>query len=916
MMESSFRYKMALLTYGYTLRLLIMVVLSIFSLTILINSFGNLAHAASPGSIVITEIMYNPSSGNQDDEFLEIYNASDSTIDLNGWYFSNGIDLTFSNSTLINAGEYAIVSPSILQTQTTYSKTPIAIYNNTSLSNSGETLTLKDNIGNIISSVTYDDSPPWPLSPDGNGPSLELKNLNANTLLSSSWGASLNDHGTPGEVNSINDLNLPLISNVTIPGNVSENQQITINANISNEDNLNVTLQYLVNFDTYIDLEMFDDGNHEDGLASDNIYGASIPGQPAGTLVRYSVIASNNDGAATMPSNEDSQDYYSYIVDDGTQSDIPILRWYMDPDDFDDMTTNHLSDDLSFPAVVSLGDQIFDNSRVRVKGGSSVNFAKRKYKFDLPSGYTVQQAGFESGIDEFSIQTYFLNLSEIPEKLVNKVLDRYEEPTLFQRYVRVHKNDIGPSDFYGHYLFTETYDDSWRDKNGYNTGALYKEATEKKTRTDEDSSDIDSLINNLTTLSGEELKRYIYNNIDIANIINYNAIMAVIRNDDWFTFHNQYQYRDTEGSQRWQYLAWDNDNSFMTVYFDGIFAYTRSPIISPLPSNQSLPPYQYRLVERAMFQFKEFEDMYYRRVATIYDDLYGSDLTKQWYEELYTASYQTLVDDMQKWGDSKQELANLIFGTDPFDLPDDLDLGLTPSNIFSDGTPEDIKAIFDYGEDEFKNQMDQLRISALLPPSQQLDAFVEIYEPKTINNIRYIEIYNTLDSAIDLSGWTIPELNFNFKQGSVIPANSTAYITEDDVLFRQTKPEGYFVIGTSQDWPQKLDSIRLLNNYNNEVFKKIFNTQFNSNLESILTQINKPKNNILLSNFVATDQNNETITFNSNCDNGKCNSNLINNNPSSNKLIKDGTFDRFYIVLLITFFSLTLFLIKKLNRKI
>jgi len=53
--------------------------------------------------------------------------------------------------------------------------------------------------------VPYEDQYPWPLAPDGNGPTLELHNPLSDNSLGQNWLAE-SIHGTPGEENSIVDL--------------------------------------------------------------------------------------------------------------------------------------------------------------------------------------------------------------------------------------------------------------------------------------------------------------------------------------------------------------------------------------------------------------------------------------------------------------------------------------------------------------------------------------------------------------------------------------------------------------------------------------------------------------------------------------------------------------------------------------
>ena len=61
--------------------------------------------------IVITEIMYNPAeSGADSTEFIELYNAGATTVDLQGYYFSLGVVDTFLVSTPIAAGGYVVTA--------------------------------------------------------------------------------------------------------------------------------------------------------------------------------------------------------------------------------------------------------------------------------------------------------------------------------------------------------------------------------------------------------------------------------------------------------------------------------------------------------------------------------------------------------------------------------------------------------------------------------------------------------------------------------------------------------------------------------------------------------------------------------------------------------------------------------------
>jgi hypothetical protein len=56
----------------------------------------------------------------------------------------------------------------------------------------------------MVDTVHYDDTAPWPTEPDGTGPTLELISPSLDNALASSWKASCEPHGTPGEQNCTN----------------------------------------------------------------------------------------------------------------------------------------------------------------------------------------------------------------------------------------------------------------------------------------------------------------------------------------------------------------------------------------------------------------------------------------------------------------------------------------------------------------------------------------------------------------------------------------------------------------------------------------------------------------------------------------------------------------------------------------
>src|SRR5208283_626074 len=67
------------------------------------NDFYRLS-AQTPGAsnpsirlsdVVINELMYDPISGNDDDQYIELYNRSTNAVNLSGWTLSDAVTFTF-----------------------------------------------------------------------------------------------------------------------------------------------------------------------------------------------------------------------------------------------------------------------------------------------------------------------------------------------------------------------------------------------------------------------------------------------------------------------------------------------------------------------------------------------------------------------------------------------------------------------------------------------------------------------------------------------------------------------------------------------------------------------------------------------------------------------------------------------------
>ncbi len=165
---------------------------------------GQMAEATS---LRISEIHYHPLAsedrGSSAFEFIELTNIAETTVQLGGLRFSEGIEFVF-DPFLLEVGETVLV---VNDREAFLSRYGEALADriageygeDSRLSNGGETITLVSRDGAVIDRVTYEDGSPWPGSADGEGASLERLALGGDGGPSN-WMASAESGGTPGAV--------------------------------------------------------------------------------------------------------------------------------------------------------------------------------------------------------------------------------------------------------------------------------------------------------------------------------------------------------------------------------------------------------------------------------------------------------------------------------------------------------------------------------------------------------------------------------------------------------------------------------------------------------------------------------------------------------------------------------------------
>jgi hypothetical protein len=288
--------------------------------------------------LVINEVHCEADPKTEFIEFVELLNTGPVPLDLGGYRFTDGIDFVFPPGTLLGVAEYLLLGENTAALASRFPNLPQTFQYSGSLSNDGESLTLRDATGTLVDTVTYRAEFPWPILADG--ASMQLVNATLDNDLGASWRPAL---PTPGFQNSPFAPNAPpqLRQVAHFPAQPTAVEATTISIKATDPDGIaSLTLHYQIvapgNYipaflplptatlksspatplspnpafeSNWIDVPM---------TASGDFYSGVIPAQPHRTLVRYRITATDTLGhTVRAPFPEDPSLNFAYFSYNG-----------------------------------------------------------------------------------------------------------------------------------------------------------------------------------------------------------------------------------------------------------------------------------------------------------------------------------------------------------------------------------------------------------------------------------------------------------------------------------------------------------------------------------------------------------------------------------------------------------------------
>jgi len=612
---------------------------------------------------------------------------------------------------------------------------------------------------------------------------------------------------TPGKPNGagIETIGPVIADDAHYPPAPMDNEDLQITARIApaSAPLALAQLHYRVMFSEEVTVSLRDDGNSGDGDAGDGLYGATIPETAfrAGQMVRWYITAMDTGGYASrapaFPDPLNSPQYDGTVVMDPTlNSPLPVLHWFIE-------NPGAANSDAGARCSLFYDGEFYDNVWFTLHGQSSRGFPKKSYDIDFNRGRNFKWAAGQPRADDLNLLTTYPDKAQMRNILAYGTYRDADCPYHWVFPVRVQQNGA----FWGTAHAMENGDEDWLIRMGLNPeGTLYKmyntftspshatSGAEKKTRQAEDNADLLALYNGVS-LSGEARRRYLYDNVDIPQVVNFLAARAMMGDTDC-CHKNYYFYRDTGGSDEWQMWPWDVDLSFGRRWISSLTYWDQHLIVdTPLfiGNNNRVP--------QAIFDIPETRQMYLRRMRTLMDELLrppGTPASNLYYEPLIDELAAVLAPDAAldaaKWGSHAWGNGS----TAP----------CCPQSL-----PQAVAEMKNYYLPERRKQLFNGLASGAreIPGPQPTDAtvlFGTIETSPSSGRIdeQYIQLRNPNYFAVDISGWTLSAGEntqahlFTFRGGTVIPANGTLYVAANRPAFRarQSSPtdgQALFIVG-------------------------------------------------------------------------------------------------------------------------
>ena len=248
-------------------------------------------------------------------------------------------------------------------------------------------------------------------------------------------------------------------------------------------------------------------------------------------MARYYVTAQDNGGRASRwPLFLDpfaSAEYQGAVVrNPAVTSPLPVLQWF---------AQNTAAADTATGTRCSFfyDGEFYDNVYIRIRGQTSRSYPKKSYKVEVNPEHQFRYRPDLSRVSEFDLNSTYTDKAYVRALLAYEHMRDSGLPCPEIFHVQLQQNGA----FYSVSMFVENPDKDYLRHQGLaDTGALYKgnqssyavniALYEKHNPKDGNFSDLQAFFSGIQ-LSGGALENYLFDNVDVTEVVNYMATMAI-----------------------------------------------------------------------------------------------------------------------------------------------------------------------------------------------------------------------------------------------------------------------------------------------------------------------------------------------------------------------------------------------------
>ena len=365
-------------------------------------------------NLVISEFMASNevTLADEDGDFpdwIEILNSGDEAQSLEGYFLTDDSQVLAAwefPDVVLDAGERLVVFASDKDRKID------ALHTNFKLSSGGEFLALVAPDGVTVLSDFGEVYPP------------QFEDVSFGT---GEFGVGYFDEATPGEANADGQVPGPLFLEARTGGPRPEPEApLVVTAKVDGATS--VTLFYRKGFEDEVALDMASSNGGD--------FSAEIPGDEAGSLIRWRFLAEDAEGRVTKePAFRDPEDSHEYfgvpVANTEVDSAAEVIEWFIMPDDYTRLTTRVSGVFADVRAGVFYLGEYYDNVRFSVHGQSTRIFEKKSFNLDFNKTQRFLWKEGEGRVRDIDLLSNWADKSKSRNELAYDILRQSGVPTHF-----------------------------------------------------------------------------------------------------------------------------------------------------------------------------------------------------------------------------------------------------------------------------------------------------------------------------------------------------------------------------------------------------------------------------------------------------------------------------------------------------